>query len=180
MMRISKNTIAVLKFVAMLGAVGTALVIPNAAIGVKAFLDAEKNIQRRAKLKKHLMRLDSEGVIILSGDVVTLTKKGKELLGFVQLDQLHVEISEWDKIWRVVTYDVPITSNKYRDAFRKAIEGIGFIQIQKSVFIFPYECKEEVAIAAQICHVAQYVLYMHAQDVPNATKLMKRFHLDDS
>jgi len=177
-MRISKNTREVLKAIALVAGISIAIVIPNAAVALSAILKLQKKGKKRYELRKHVEKLHEEGMLTLSGDTITLTKRGKDLLAVVALDQLSVPSTKWDGVWRVVAYDIPIGKDKSRDLFRKTIRQIGFKQIQKSIFVFPYESKEEIAIAAHVCNVSSYVLYMHAQDIPRESDMIKIFQLD--
>lgn len=78
---------------------------------------------------------------------VALTKRGKELAGKYQIDDLSMpRPKKWDRKWRVIVFDIPSTSNMIRDIFRRKLKEFGFYQLQKSTWIYPFECKEEVRL----------------------------------
>ena len=50
----------------------------------------------------------------------------------------------WDKKWRIALYDVPTGERLKRDAIRAALQRIGFFQLQKSVWVYPFDCGKEI------------------------------------
>jgi len=78
---------------------------------------------------------------------IALTKKGKQLAGKYQIDDLSIpRPKKWDKKWRLIIFDIPATSNIIRDVFRGKLKEFGFYQLQKSIWIYPFECKEEIKL----------------------------------
>jgi len=63
----------------------------------------------------------------------------------------------WDKKWRLVIFDIPETHRKHRVAFRNKLKQLGFIQFQKSVWIHPYECQNEISFLAEYLNISQYL-----------------------
>lgn len=134
--------------------------------------------QRQYRIKKRLERLERAGMIILGGEKITLTKRGQDLLRLIQIEEIDLDQNTWAGIWHIVAYDIPTTLNKNRDSLRLQLKKWGFRQIHKSVWVTPYECKEEVAVVAQALNIAPFVLYMNATDLPMAHNLKKLFHLE--
>ena len=52
----------------------------------------------------------------------------------------------WDSKWRLILFDVPTVERVKRDAFRALIRRLGAVMVQKSVWIYPYDCTEEVQL----------------------------------
>ncbi len=52
--------------------------------------------------------------------------------------------SMWDGKWRIVLFDIPTDRKVVRDALRFMLKRFGFCQLQKSVWIFPFDCKKEI------------------------------------
>lgn len=44
----------------------------------------------------------------------------------------------WDGGWRIVFFDIPEKKRKYRDYLRKIIKLIGFYELQRSIWVYPY------------------------------------------
>ena len=133
--------------------------------------------QNRYRLQKRLERLSKEGLIDLGGELVKLTERGKRLLKTNQLEEIQIEKTPWDGIWHVVCYDIPNTLAKERNTLRRQFKGWGFYMLQKSMWVYPYKCKEEVALVAKEHGVAQYIYYLNTDDLPIAEKLKRYFKL---
>jgi DNA-binding transcriptional regulator PaaX len=91
--------------------------------------------------KKGLIEMHQEGYDIS----IVLTSEGKKMAGKYQIDDLTIEVPKtWDKKWRIILFDIPVTSNTVRNIFRKKLKEFGFYWLQKSVWVFPFECREEI------------------------------------
>lgn len=92
---------------------------------------------------------------------VRLTNKGKRRLIEYSMDMLEIKKPEkWDRKWRVLTFDIPAHPNAYnsaREALRNKIKELGFYQVHKSVWIYPYECEDELLFIAGMFKVQQYI-----------------------
>jgi len=62
---------------------------------------------------------------ILSGNVVSGNKK-------------------WDGVWRIVFFDLKNEKNTERNAVRLMLKRCGFVLLQKSVWVYPYDCSSEI------------------------------------
>lgn len=78
---------------------------------------------------------------------ISLTEKGKELAQKYQIDDLKIKRPDkWDKKWRILIFDVPHEDRLKREALRGKLKELGFYKLQKSVWVYPYEFKDEVEI----------------------------------
>ncbi len=50
----------------------------------------------------------------------------------------------WDKKWRLVIFDIPEKSRGERAALRSLLKNYGFQQIQRSVWLSPFDVLNEV------------------------------------
>jgi CRISPR/Cas system-associated endoribonuclease Cas2 len=76
---------------------------------------------------------------------ISLTEEGKEKAGKYQIDNLEIKKPrKWDKQWRVLIFDIKNKDKIKREALRGKIKELGLFQLQKSVWICPYEFKKEV------------------------------------
>src|SRR3990167_2211250 len=66
-------------------------------------------------------------------------------------------IEKWDKKWRVVIFDIPEKSRMARDALRRKLKELEFRELQKSVFVHPYECKKEIDFIIEFFNLRHYV-----------------------
>ena len=77
--------------------------------------------------------------------VAELTEKGRARGLFFSLDSLSIKKpKKWDGKWRVVVFDIPEGKRRLRDSLRMRLKTLGFYELQRSVFVFPYPCENEV------------------------------------
>jgi hypothetical protein len=126
--------------------------------------------------KKRLLEIVGEK----SGRVrVKLTNKGKKRLTEYSLGRLEIKKpKKWDRKWRVLIFDIPSYPKRYngaREALRDKIKELGFCQIQKSVWVYPYECEDEMLFIAEMFQVQQYIEILVVEKFLHTDVLEKRF-----
>lgn len=127
---------------------------------------------------KILKQLEEKRVVYLSGDKIRLTKKGRKLLDEIYLSNFKItKTDKWDGLWRLVSYDVPEKYKKSRNIFRKVLENNGFIQIHKSLWVSPYDCKEEIAVFCKNLNMTNDVIVMTTDHLPNQEEMIEHFGL---
>ncbi len=144
---------------------------------------------RRAKncsleqLRKGVYSLQRQGYveIIKEGDdkiKIQLTSKGKTRIKEFSIENLSIaKPKKWDKKWRLVIFDIPNKFTKAREALRKKIKELGFYQLQKSVWIYPYPCEDEILFIANIFQVELFIEFFSADELLNENKVRKFFGL---
>ena len=71
----------------------------------------------------------------------------------------------WDKKWRIIIFDIPQEKHITRIRFRNRLKLLGCVMLQKSVFVFPYPCHEEIGDIASYLEVSDYVDILTAESV---------------
>ena len=106
-----------------------------------------------------------------------ITNKGKARFLELQFKNLVLQKpKKWDRRWRLVLFDIPESKKKIRDALRRKLKELGFLEFQKSVFVYPYPCRDEMNFVINFWNIADCVYYLEASiDVDH--NLRKRFHL---
>ena len=85
---------------------------------------------------------------------------------------------KWDKKWRVIIFDIPQELHKERIRFRRKLKLLGCIMLQKSVFVFPYPCDEEVGDICEKLRITDFVDLLMAESVGfRESELRKIFKL---
>ena len=74
---------------------------------------------------------------------------------------------KWDRKWRLVLFDIPETKKKTRDALRRKLKNLGFMEFQKSVFIYPYPCADEINFVINFFNIHENVFYLEAPIAPD-------------
>jgi hypothetical protein len=126
---------------------------------------------RRKKLIKIIKEKDGKYKI-------KLTNKGKKRFLKLSLETIKIEKPPiWDRKWRIVIFDIPIKYNQARAALRMKMKELGFKQLQKSVWVHPYECEDEILFTAEVFEVDKYVEIITAEKVLHEKVLKKSFCL---
>jgi len=93
--------------------------------------------------KQGLIEIKKQGPQIY----INLTEEGKKKASFLQINDLRInKPKRWDRKWRLVIFDIAQLKKVYREAFRGKLKELGFSQLQKSVWIHPYDCVSEIDI----------------------------------
>jgi len=78
---------------------------------------------------------------------ISLTSEGRKKAGRFQIDFLEIKKPvKWDGKWRVVIFDIPDKYRVKREAFRGKLRELGFYRLQKSVWVHPYNCRDEIEL----------------------------------
>lgn len=86
----------------------------------------------------------------------------------------------WDKKWRILIFDIPTKPkiyNQAREALRRKIKGLGFYQMQKSVWVYPYECEDEILFIAELFQVQKHIEIITAEKLLHAEAIKRKFGL---
>lgn len=109
---------------------------------------------------------------------ITLTEKGKRRALRYKIDEIEIKRpARWDGKWRIVIFDVPEKKKRAREALRMKLKELGFKELQKSVFIHPFECKDEVDFIVEVFEMRRYVRLIRSDFLTNDEKLKLRFKL---
>jgi len=148
---------------------------------IKGLIKDWKKINQK-KLNKEIQGLYWSKLVSLRKNsdgsfTMVLTEKGKLKSLTYHFQQMKIDSSFWDKKWRVIIFDIPEKLRKGRDALREKLKKLGFYELQKSVFIFPYECEKEINFLIEFFHLKKYVRYAILEKIDNELHLRKIFNL---
>lgn len=109
---------------------------------------------------------------------LVITEKGKKLLQKYELESLVKEKPpKWDKKFRVVIFDISEQRKKTRDRLRMKLRSFGFLCLQNSVWIYPYDCQEIIELLKQYLELKGEVIYMSVDSIENDAWLIESFGL---
>lgn len=108
---------------------------------------------------------------------VQLTEKGKLKALYYKLYNIKNKKEKWDGKWRMVAFDIPERYKKGRDALRYKLKKFGFWELQKSIFITPYNCEKEMALLIGIFKIEKYVRIGILESIDNGDYFKKVFEL---
>ncbi len=109
--------------------------------------------------------------------LIYLTDKGKmEILK----NEFWKEKKKWDGKWRIIIFDIPEESSKHRDFLRRKLKWFGFKELQKSVWIIPYDARKEFEEFLKLCNVKLEgdIRYLTAEKIEPAISLRGYFQKD--
>lgn len=101
----------------------------------------------------------------------------KRVLRYTIEDMKITKPKTWDKKWRIVLFDIPETMKDARNILRERLRLLDFRELQKSVFVFPYECRDEIDFLIEFYGIRRYVRQMIVQSIDNELHLKKKFDL---
>lgn len=131
--------------------------------------------------RSSLTRLVRAELVSRRDGVYTLTEVGQRAAHDAYID---AEIARyrpeavWDGGWRLIFVDIPEKKRFHRDRIRKIVRRIGFRELQKSVWAYPYPVPsflKGVLTHPEIKDHAQFVL---ADGVEDDRRLRNLFHLE--
>jgi len=167
-----------------LGAVGfiaTAIIAPGAAAVIAKELKLGGKFSN-GQIRKSLLRLEKSKLIGVGKDgdktVVHLTKGGKEKLLKYKLEEMKIQPQKrWDKMWRLVIFDVPEDFHLNRTIFSRKLRDMGLRLLQKSVWVCPYPCEDEIEFLKTVYNIRSYVRVVTAIKIDIQNDLVKEFKL---
>ena len=129
------------------------------------------------RIKRMLKRLKLQGLIVYDEEdehsPILLTEKG-----FLRVTKGKLCLKKgkrWDYLWRLVLFDIP-NRKGVRSTFQKLLKQIGFFQVQKSVYAYPFECKDDILKLASSLHASSYVVVCTTPDLGLKEKEARRFY----
>ena len=167
-MTLRKKSLArIVLFMAITGPVLlSSLFAPNAIQILKPLIKWRKNWDKidRRRMHEAIKRLNQKRLIELvekSGGLhIKITTGGKRLIRSFDYDNLILpKPKKWDKKWRLVIFDIPNVKNKERRALSKKLKDIGFYPLQESVFIYPYDCRDEIDFICEFLLINHHINY---------------------
>ena len=84
---------------------------------------------------------------------------------------------KWDHRYRLVMFDIPERRKSTRERIRLEMRGLGFLRIQDSAWLYPYDCEEFIALLKADLHIGKDVLYAVIEEIENDAWIKKHFGL---
>jgi len=172
---------AVLGVIATAGVLSVAMVAPNALQALKIFgLDKKLIRHKKRSISLSRERLLQAGLIEYKKDgFLSLTKKGEYKLDEMERKNYVLEKPKrWDGKWRVLIFDIKENRKSLRDRIRATLMAVGFIHLQDSVWVYPYDCEDLVSLMKVDFKIGNDLLYLIVEKMENDFNLKKRFGLN--
>jgi DNA-binding transcriptional regulator PaaX len=111
------------------------------------------------------------------GWMIKLSRKGKKEIQRYKLADIRPKKQKWDGKWRLLFFDIAETDKKKRDTLRYYLKRTGMIQMQKSVWVGPYDMTAEIKFIKEVLEVPAGVKWAVAGEIENNTELRRYFRV---
>ncbi|PJE59635.1 MAG: hypothetical protein COU85_02630 [Candidatus Portnoybacteria bacterium CG10_big_fil_rev_8_21_14_0_10_44_7] len=182
--QIQQTTKVVLCILAVAAATGIAAMAPNifSVIKIKKYKFRDFAKSDVKKFKNTFYQLRKRDLVDFTrtkkGREARLTKKGRQQVLKILFENYKIQPQQkWDGLWRVVIFDIPNEKTAFRDMLRQRLDRMGFFQLQKSVFISPYQCKNEIDILCEVYNLWDFINYLEVLYIDNEGDLRSFFGL---
>ena len=109
---------------------------------------------------------------------LTISRKGDETALTYKIDNIAIPgMKKWDGKWRIVMSDIPEKYRRARNAMRRVLKRLGFFEYQKSVFVHPFECQDEIDFVIEFFRLRPWVRIAIADNLDNELHLKNHFDL---
>lgn len=168
----------ILKTVSFAGVLSVALLAPN-ALSVLRQLGFAPLRRQTEIIKRARERLLTRGLLkFAKNGYLELTARGESELARLERTNYRLpKPKRWDGKWRILIFDIPERMRKLRDMVRTTLAAIGFKRLQYSVFIYPYDCEDIVALLKADFKIGKDLLYMIVDELENDQHLHDWFGL---
>lgn len=168
----------ILKGLAVGGFIIGCIAIPNLAQVAKLF--NSRDWRDHYRVKQAVQRLQKKRLVCVinknGSDIIEITELGKRKVLEYKLETMQLKRKKkWDGRWRIVMFDIPEQKKRIRNAISFKIKDIGMYPIQKSVFVFPHPCKDEIDFVGEIFGVRKNIIYIEASYIEGVDKIMRHF-----
>lgn len=170
-------TSIILRTIGVAGLLGVALVAPN-VLGAMGKLGMVPTGRQKEIINRARDRMLKQGLLRRERGFLRLTPKGQDRLRLLQLREAAMtRPRRWDRRWRVLIFDIPEYRKALRDKIRHTLEGIGFVRLQDSVWIYPYDCEDLIALLKADFKIGKDVLYMIVEELEGDRHLKEHFRI---
>lgn len=178
--RAQKGYAAVKTVLLLLGAgaaISSVFLAPNSAVVLQKLLPNDPQWEQwkqfnTSYLKRTLKRLEQQNHVEITRQnndtVVTLTQSGKRKVLKFALENLEIDKPLlWDKKWRMVIYDIPSYHHGFGDLIREDLRALGFYPLQKSVYLHPFPCYDQIEFLRAYYGLGNNLQYVTIEKIEN-------------
>ncbi|KKU81359.1 MAG: Transcriptional regulator, PaaX family [Parcubacteria group bacterium GW2011_GWA1_47_8] len=183
--RNSKIQKVILNSLYIAGVLSMAALTPNAVSLLKHLDPDKKKKYQKYGINNAIKRLCAKGLIAWekngSSVFLRLTKEGERAIEILERNEFKVIVpKKWDGKWRIIIFDIHETKKASRDKFRLILQKIGFLKLQNSVWVYPYNCEELIALIKADFMMGKEILYIIADSIEHDRVVRKYFKLPKS
>jgi hypothetical protein len=138
---------------------------------------------KKKYLNRAIRRLYESKLVEIKEDkngntILVLSEEGKKKILIYNIENLKLKRqSKWDGYWRLFIFDIPEKFKRERYILSKKLKEIGMYQLQKSVYVYPFECRDELDFIIEYYGFRKYVRFILAKEIDSELYLKKIFGL---
>jgi DNA-binding transcriptional regulator PaaX len=167
----------VLSTVSAAGIIAVGLVAPN-VLGALKKLGMLPTARQKDSIRAARVRLIKNGLLRWEGKKLRLTEAGEKKLRYLRLQDYKMPLpKKWDERWRVLIFDIPEKRKGLREKIRNTLVVVGFVRLQDSVWIYPYDCEDLITLLKADFKVGKDMLYMIIDTLEYDAPIRKKFGL---
>ncbi len=107
-----------------------------------------------------------------------LSERGRKRALTYNIGRLKIEHpGAWDRLWRIISFDIPEDEKPMRDALRGHLLTAGFYELHNSVLVYPFDCRKELGFLAELYDAREYLRFILATEIDNESDLKEFFRL---
>lgn len=170
----------ILKGLAVGGLIVASLALPNlpqifSFLGIKSSRD-------RFRIKRAIEMLEKQNLVKIykRGDnqIIEITERGEKRVLEYNLEEIKIERpKKWDKEWHLISFDIPEKHKKARNALVNKLKDMEVYPLQKSVFICPFNFKNEIDFISEVFNVRNFIRYFIVKKIDSKEeKFLKQFY----
>lgn len=118
------------------------------------------------RLRQVIKRLDRQKAVEIKGGLVRITDKGRQKSLKFNLEEIKLK-ERRDGHWRIVIYDISNLKKFQRELLRTTLKRLKFFPLQKSVYLTPFICEDEIEYLRQIFHISSEVIVLKLSSLEN-------------
>ena len=173
---------SVLETLATIGDMLTIVLVRRSAALVMRRATQETTSKPEQRVRETISRLKRKGFIefqkIGGKSYPRLTRRGRERMQHLKIGALRIERPRvWDDRWRIVIFDIRENQSGVRTKVRRLLQQLGFLQLQKSVWVHPYDCEEIITLIKTDLRIGRNILYTTAHVIEYDKPLRQHFGL---
>lgn len=170
----------ILKGLAIGGLIVASFALPGLP-QIFSLFDAD-NARDRYRVKRALQALENQKLINIyekdDEQIMEITEKGERRVLKYKFDEMKIaRPQKWDSNWHVVIFDIPEGHKKARDALTRKLKEMELYPFQKSVFVCPFDCRDEVDFIGEIFNIRKFIHYFVAKEIDDDKYLKKYYNL---
>ncbi|MEX2013402.1 MAG: hypothetical protein WD897_00605 [Parcubacteria group bacterium] len=167
----------ILNTVSTAGVLAIGLIAPN-VIGAMGKLGLMPNRRQKEYIASSANKMVKKGFLKYNGKFYELTPLGQEQLRRWEFSNFKfIKPKKWDGKWRVIIFDIPDKKRKVRDRIRYLFKSAGLYLLQESVWVYPYDCEDIMALLKVDFGIGKNLLYLIVEELENDRYLREEFGL---